>query len=94
MGFFNKNRDEARPLPQREQLASKYASSRHNILLVLIFTTINVILLVANSDTYFLFSAYIPYMIVSMGMLLCGRYPAEFYEEVGGFDFGIRLSSW
>ena len=88
MGLFNKNQnEEAQPLSRRQQLAGKYASSRHNILLVLIFTTINLVLLVANSDTYFLFSAYIPYMIVSMGMFLCGKYPEEFYEVVGETEF-------
>lgn len=86
MGLFNRDQNqEAQPISQRQQLANRYASARHNILLVLIFTTINLILLVANRNSYFLFSAYIPYAIVSWGMFLCGKYPAEFYIEFEDF---------
>jgi hypothetical protein len=88
MGLINKNRDQdPQMLPQRQRLENRYASSRHNILLVLIFTTINLILLVANSNTYFVFSAYIPYAIVSLGMFLCGRYPEDYYTDIAEFDY-------
>lgn len=40
-------------------------------------------LLVTNSDRYFLFSAYIPYTAATLGMILCGKYPLEYY---GGGD--------
>lgn len=87
MGLFQKKQtEEMQPMPERQVLQSKYASSRHNILLVLIFTTINLILLVANSNTYFLFSAFIPYVIVNVGMALSGRYPAEYYEDWAEFE--------
>ena len=66
-------------LSQREILVNKYQSARHNILLVVAFTLINIILLVTNSNSYFLFSASIPYFIVDLGMLLCGKYPQEYY---------------
>lgn len=68
------------PMPtQHKILEQKYNSSRMNLLLVVVFTAINLVLLVTNSDSYFLFSAFIPYFITTMGMLLCGRFPAEFY---------------
>lgn len=51
------------------------------MLLVVIFTAINILLLVTNSGSYFLFSAYIPYLLVDLGMLLSGKYPAEYYAE-------------
>ncbi|MBR6742460.1 MAG: hypothetical protein IKM09_03340 [Clostridia bacterium] len=55
--------------------------SRSNLLLVVVFTVINLILLVTNSNSYFLFSAFIPYFITDLGMLLCGRYPEEVYVD-------------
>lgn len=73
------NNTQTQQLSQREKLTNKYQSARHNILLVVVFTLINIILLVTNSNTYFLFSASIPYVIVDLGMALCGKYPAEYY---------------
>ena len=66
---------------QREMLTGKYQNARHNILLVVVFTLINIVLLVTNSNTYFLFSAAIPYYIADLGMFLCGKYPAEYYAS-------------
>ena len=67
-------------LPERELYEQKYRSSRMNLLLVVIFTVVNLILLVTNTDTYFLFSAFIPYFITLMGMSVCGLFPKEYYE--------------
>lgn len=67
---------------------SKYTTARMNLLLVVAFTAINLILLVTNADVYFLFSASVPYYITGMGMLLCGRFPAEYYTgELAGMSF-------
>lgn len=82
------NNTQKEQLSQREMLTNKYMSARHNILLVLGFSLINIILLVTNSNTYFLFSAYIPYIIVDLGMALCGKYPLEYYgEELESIEF-------
>lgn len=87
MGLFNNNKNqEAQPISQRQRLEGNYSAARKNILLVLLFTTINLILVVTNSNTYFLFSAFIPFAIVSWGMFLSGRYPAEYYAEFGEFE--------
>lgn len=71
----------------KEMLKSKYLSSCNNLLLVVTFTVINIVLLVTNSDTYFLFSAYIPYALVDLGMFLCGRYAQEYYADFGNVEF-------
>ncbi len=65
----------------RQGLENQFKSARGNLLLVVAFTAINIILLVTNSDSYFLFSAYIPYILVSVGMLLCGMFPKEYYGQ-------------
>ena len=88
MGLFNKNQNQqAQPFSQRQQLERQYASARMNLLWVVLFTAINIVLLVSNSYTYFLFSAFIPYAIVDYGMIVCGKYPADFYGDLGQYQF-------
>lgn len=85
--FFSKNQ-QAAPVSQRTLYQNKYNSARSNLMLVVLFTVINIILLVTQSNSYFLFSAFIPYIIVGEGMLFCGMYPAEFYaDELAGMEF-------
>lgn len=67
---------------------ARYTKACHNLLSVVIFTAINILLLVTNSDTYFLFSAAIPRTLVDLGMYLCGKYPAEYYGgDISGYSF-------
>lgn len=80
-------KEKPQQLSQRQLLINKYMNARHNILLVVIFTLINIVLLVAQSNTYFLFSATIPYYLADLGMLLCGKYPAEYYVGMGDVAF-------
>ena len=85
--IFTKNQTNTSFTP-RQLLENKYKVSRANLLLVLAFTAINLILLLINSNTYFLFSAFIPYFIADLGMLMCGKYPAEFYvDDFAGMEF-------
>ncbi len=75
-------------LSNKQVLETKYNNSRMNLLLVVAFTAINIVLLVTKSDTYFLFSAFIPYAMVTLGMMLCGMFPEEYYgEDLAGIEF-------
>lgn len=86
MGFFSKNNGEV--LTPRQQLEAKFHNARTDLLLIVALTVINLVLLVTGSDTYFVFSAYIPYGIAVLGMVLCGKFPAEYYgEEMAGTEF-------
>ena len=88
MGFLNQNREVVQQGSERQILEAKYANSRHNTLLVVIFSVINMALLLTNADTYFLFSAYVPYLLTDIGMLMCGMYPEEFYVgELSAMEF-------
>ena len=79
MGLFNKG--QAQPqVSDRQKLINRFASGRGVLLSIVLFTALNIVLLVTNSNTYFLFSAFIPYALVDYGMYFCGKYPAEFYE--------------
>ena len=78
--FNNKNK-------KPNNLETKYNNSIANIVLVVIFSAVNIVLLLANTDTYFLFSAYIPYFLVSYGMYFCGMHPEEYYYDVPDIVF-------
>lgn len=81
MANFSQNNQANQNVSQKDLLMAKYHNARHNLLLVVIFTAVNIGLLVANANTYFLFSAFIPYALADLGMYLCGMYPAELYGE-------------
>jgi hypothetical protein len=53
----------------REYQENLYKGSRYNLLLVLIFTVINLFSLVTGGNSYWLFSASIPYYLTGFGML-------------------------
>lgn len=74
-------------LSPREKYEQKYRASRMNLLLVIVMTAINLVLLVTNANSYFLFSAFIPYYIAGTGMYLCGRFPEEHYEGLEDITF-------
>ncbi|MBQ2812785.1 MAG: helix-turn-helix domain-containing protein [Clostridia bacterium] len=68
-------------------LEAKYFNSISNLLLVVAFSVVNIILLLLNSGSYFLFSAFIPYLAVDSAMFLCGLYPEEYYYDVPDIVF-------
>ena len=76
------------PRPAEEMLLqSRYDGARKNLFLVVVFSLINLVLLAVNSFTYFLFSASIPYILLSEIKYLCGMFPEEFYD----FDYAEAL---
>ena len=50
-----------------KQQAVKFSKARSNLLLVIAFTTINMVLAISGSDLFFLFSATIPSIILGVG---------------------------
>ena len=79
-GLFNQRNQGA---SERDVLLSKFSSARNDTMLIFAFTLMNILLLVTGGNMYMLFAANVPYFIVDMGMLLCGKYPEEIY--VGEF---------
>ncbi len=84
MGLFNRN-TKNQNMTEGEKLTARYNGSRNNILLVVAFTLVNCVLLFTGSDSYFLFSAAIPYYFTMFGLYYTGRMPAEWYEGVEDF---------
>lgn len=69
--------------PNQKMLADgKVSIARNNLLLVIIFTVINIILAACNSGSYFLFSAFIPYFSAYIGAAIY-HYPEEMATEIG-----------
>lgn len=83
MSKLFKNNQQNTNLTPRQRLENKYNGTKGNLLLVVVFTVINLVLLITNANTYFLFSAYVPYAILDLAMFFCGKYPAEYYAELG-----------
>ncbi len=68
-------------------LETQYKSSIGNLLLVVVFSAVNIVLLLVNGNSYFLFSAFVPYFAVDYGMYFCGMYPEEYYYDVPDMVF-------
>lgn len=69
-------------------LKQRYNSAITTMIFISVLTILNLVLLLFNdSDTYFLFSAIIPYYIASFAKLMCGLYPPEFYVGLGIEEF-------
>ena len=51
----------------RDELTRRITSGRSSLLLILIFTVVNLLFLVTDVDRYFLFSASLPYYLTMMG---------------------------
>ena len=92
MGLFRNNNFQV--LPQKSQLELKYNTARMNLLMMIIFTAVNILFISLGSATYFLFSAAIPYYFVSLGAVMCGRMPAEYYEDAEAFEFMNPTFYW
>lgn len=57
-------------LSEREKLTGRFNSARSTLLLVIILTLINIVSFVINTNSYFLFSASIPYTLSIVGVVM------------------------
>lgn len=86
MGLFKKDTAQSAPLSPQAALLQRYNGSRNNLLLVVGFTLVNMVMVIAGSSSYFLFSASIPYYLTFFGMLYTGKLPADYYYGVTDFE--------
>ena len=54
-------------LSPRANAERKYTAARNSLLMALVFTVINVVGAILNSEYYFLFSAFMPYIVAALG---------------------------
>ena len=78
--FFGSANNTATQASPRDVLQGKYNSARHNLIIAVAFTLINIVLLFVDGNSYFLFSLFTPYLLVFLGMDLTGRLP-QLYTE-------------
>lgn len=82
---------------KRATLENTYNKSLGQLLLIIFLSVVNIILLVWDSNTYFLFSAFIPFFLVDCGMYFTGSYPAEYYYDMEGvafFDKSVLIATF
>ena len=72
--------------PARAALLNKYVSARSSLLIVVICTAVNMVMAILGNDSYFVFSAYVPYQLTFFGSLLCGKMPEYWYEGEEGYQ--------
>ena len=65
-----------------EYLLKQIYGVRHSLLIVLIFTLVNLVMLLLDGSTYFLFSASVPYYLTAFAM---GMDMGMGYEGIGTF---------
>ena len=51
-----------------EYASFRYSSARHNLLLAIVFTAVNIVLFLTGMNLYFLFSIFLPYSFFGEGL--------------------------
>ncbi len=78
MGLFGNQQNN---LSEKELLMQKVTTARYNMLLVAVLTLVNAVMLLAGADSYFLFSASLPYHLTILG--------AEFTAQTGSAIYTV-----
>ena len=86
MGLFNKKpmtAEQAALEAQRKTPQGKYAAARSNLLLVVVFSLINLVLTVVEADMYFLFSSTFPQVALVFGQAFTEELQMPVFFVVG-----------
>lgn len=84
MAFFGASNQQS--VSPRLMLENKARYSGSIILILAIVTLISILMPAFGDDRFFLFSFFIPWFIVYAVALNTGRFPPEYYEEIGGWE--------
>lgn len=76
-------------IQSKENLLRRMASARHSLLLIMIFTVVNMVMAVLDANTYFLFSLSVPYYLSALGILMDGGAVGTF--AVTGLVIGAAI---
>lgn len=63
-------------MTEREKHLKRYASGRSNLMIMSVFTLVNVLLLVLGGSLYFLFSASVPYFVAVFPWVMAEQNPS------------------
>ena len=78
---------DTKPVTDRKILEKRYKRGVSVILVIVLFSAVNLALLFLNTDKYILFSSYISYYLGDYAMFYSGKYPAEYYTELPDMQF-------
>jgi len=88
MATLYNNAKGSKPHSEREILQNRYDLARRYLLAMIIFTTINVVLIFYQHMTYFPFIIFVPYFLAVTGMMVTGKLPKTVYpDEWAMFEF-------
>lgn len=76
-----------KPVTDRKILEKRYKRGVDAILALVLFSGLNLALLLLNTDKYILFSTYISYYLGDYAMFYSGKYSAEYYAEFPDMQF-------
>ena len=76
-----------KPIKTKEMFARDLKISNGNVLMMIVFTLVNIVLILVNADISFPFSAAVPMYLVLLFSELCGMRSDEFYEANYGSDW-------
>lgn len=83
------------PMNEREKLIRRATSARVNIVFLICLTVVNIALLFFDSNTYFLFSASVPFYLIEFAAFFTGSLPASaYYEPMDSYNFYPRGFLW
>ena len=78
----------------KAELQKRIASGRSTLLTLVIFTVVNVVLMVMNAGYYMLFSASIPYYLTAFGLDLSGSPVGTVLLAIAAGFVALLLLSW
>lgn len=82
----------------REYLERRMLTSRSNLIVVILFTVINLVLLVVEYDRYLLFSASVPYYLTVLGIVMDYQWGGETYMitalVISAVILAVYLVAW
>ena len=76
-----------KPVTDRKVLEKRYKRGVDTILAIVLFSAVNLALLLLNTDKYILFSTYISYYLGDYAMFYSGKYSPEYYAEFPDMQF-------
>ena len=83
MGYFGVKENDDMFGKSNQIQRNYFVSARYNIFAIVLFSVINVAMCLLGMDSYFLFSAIVPYFVASIGAYWGGLYAPEFYVDSG-----------
>ena len=76
-----------KPIKTKEMFARDLKISNVNLLMMILCSLVNIVMIIANADTSFPFSASVPMYLTMLFSELCGMRSDEFYELNYGADW-------